>query len=153
MPATTFRVPPTLLPFLMVVLLALFVVSCGDDDSTSTDDGARDASKDAASETTPDPGTPEAAAERSASGSFTLTPAIADCIGEAGFATDPKPPTGAAIAWLHPDGARLVVAASADGTFAIAGEIGTAAAPANVSETTVSTGDTKLIAAAEACLD
>jgi hypothetical protein len=153
--------PRTALPFLMVLLLAVFVVSCGDDDAktASSDEPASPTteSSSAASggddaEPAPDPAAVEAARDKLAgSTAFAMTPELTACMTEAGFVQD-APPTGALAAWRHPDGARAVVAADGDTTLGIASEIGTAEFPAEVQGTTVVAGPAALVAAGSACL-
>jgi hypothetical protein len=139
--------PRTSLPFLMVLLLAVFVVACGEDGakmtaSTSDGDGGD----------TSEPETNEAAPVRAVgSAAFALTPELMACMTKAGFVQD-APPTGALAAWRHPDGARAVVASDGDTTLGIASEIGTAQFPAEVEGTTVVAGPAAVAAAGSACL-
>ena len=148
------KLPRTLLPFLAVAMLALFVGACGSDGSSSdsTDGSKQDASASSDAETAPDPATPEgAAAKLEGSGSFALTPEIESCMTKAGFTQD-APPTGGLVAWRGPSGSRAVVASSGDVTLGIASEIGTEAAPANVDGTIVVAGAEAQVAAAQKCL-
>ena len=142
-----------LLLFLTVIMLALLIGACGNEESSSDESGSAPKTKSGESKTTvPEPGSVDAAEEKlGAAASFALTPAITACMTKAGFTQD-APPTGALVAWRHPSGARVVVASSGDVTLGIASEIGTQAAPANVDGTTVVSGAPEQSAAATKCL-
>jgi hypothetical protein len=84
--------------------------------------------------------------------SFELTPAIQDCMRQAGFEQD-APPTSAVAAWRHPSGARVVVAASEQESVltGIADEIGSGSA--QVDGAVVHVGPEAPTTAALACLE
>ncbi len=146
----------SLLPFVMVAILALLVAACGSEGNSGSTDGSRSAG-DTGSSTRdsrePEPGSPEANAERGGAVSFALTPAIAQCLEREGFVQEQQPPNGATVAWRHSGGARLVVAVSSEAALTLASELGTATEPASVDGTTVSAGPVATAAAGSRCLD
>ncbi len=155
----------SLLPFVAVLLLAVFVTACGSGESGSNDSNeARDAGS-AATETTDmdadtdadasdaEPGSEAAVEAKAGISSFTSTPELVSCMTKAGFRQDQPTVAGGAISWTHPDGARVVMAASSETALTVAGEIGTADAPANVDGARVTAGPPALTGAAMSCLD
>jgi hypothetical protein len=139
-----------MLPFLMVALLAAFVAACG----SGNDEGgseARDAS--GSSTSTVDPGSPEGVEAKTGSGSLAITPELVDCMNAAGFSQDPTPASGAVASWRSDSGARVAVAPSSEAALTLAGEVGTASAPASVDGTNVTVGPAADTGAALRCLD
>lgn len=136
---------------LAVLLLASFVTACGSGDSESSrSDDARDAGTDT---TEVEPGSEEAVEAKTGVASIAITPELTACMTKAGYTQDLPAATGSVASWTHPDGARVVIAPSSDVALTVAGEIGTADAPANVDGQRVSTGSPALTGAAAACLD
>ncbi len=125
----------SLLPFLAIALLALFVAACGGDSDSSDGDESRDAKSDSAkSESEIEAGSAEALEAKTGSASFAITPELTDCMAKAGFTQDATPVTGGIASWRHDDGAQVVVTPSSEVALSIAGVIGTTEAPANVDD-------------------
>lgn len=114
-----------------VLLATLVLAACGGGEES--DAPARDRNAEAeraeraerAEAEAPEPGSPEAGRARTGGGAYSLSPAVAACMEQAGFAQD-APPTGGLVAWRHgATGGRAVVASGEDVTTGIAAEIGT----------------------------
>ena len=143
----------SLLPFLAVALLALLLAACGSDSGSDGDD-ARDAKTDSPkADTEVEAGSAEALEVKTGSSSFAITPELTTCMSTAGFSQDPKPVSGGIVSWRHDGGAKVVITPSSEDALRVAGEIGTAQAPANVDGARVSAGPAALTSAAAACLE
>lgn len=140
---------------LLLAALALLAAGCGSD-AKGRSSSSRDTSStqqtapkdDGPVETVPSQGE----GDRSATTTFSLTPAITRCMEQAGFTQD-APPTGGLAAWRHPSGGRVVVGSDSGVSVGIASEIGTAQRPADVDGAVVIAASEAETAAARACLD
>ncbi len=153
----------------LILALALAVTGCGSDDETASDDerpdapaiathtrdgedgdGSEDGSGDEQGEE-PAPGPAESAAARVGVATFADTPELRACMHAGGF-TDAPPPTGAAKAWSHADGARVVVAAGEREADLLADELAAGGPRAKVRDNVVFAGAGAHIARAMGCL-
>lgn len=139
----------------LLLVLVLLVAGCGgsDEDPSAGDGDSREVVSEPA-DAEPAPTEPDEAASTdtgAAPGEFELTPALEQCMTDAGFTQD-APPTGGLAAWRHPSGGRVVVGSGTDVTLGIASEIGTAERPANVEGSIVIAANEAEAAAADACL-